>query len=146
LPLFWKRKSHIEGDKEEPQHLAFGRWGEKVAEDYLKAQGLKILGDRVFVGRKDELDLLVRDGETLVFVEVKARKNELYGRPSDAVDRQKRYHLSRAAIRYMEKLKKKPNYFRFDIVEVIGELEQADPEIRHLKSAFTLSKPFKVTW
>ena len=146
MRAFWKRRSD-EAD-EDPTHIAFGKWGEQVAAAHLKQNGYKIIGTRVRVGKKDEIDLLARDRErdALVFVEVKARKNEHYGRPSDAVNRQKRYHLSRAAVRYLEKLKSKPPYFRFDIVEVIGELEGTEPEIRHIKNAFTLSKPFKVTW
>lgn len=145
MAAFWQRRPPAPGN-EEPDHLTFGRWGESVAEAYLKKHGLKIIGRRVRVGKKDELDLLARDNETLVFVEVKARKNELFGAPASAVDRKKQYNLSRAAVRYMQKLKKKPAYFRFDIVEVIGEIDDPKPVIRHIPQAFSLSKPFKIPW
>ncbi|MDP2991221.1 MAG: YraN family protein, partial [Kiritimatiellota bacterium] len=61
-----------------------GPWGEAQAERTLRQKGYAILGRRVRVGRRDELDLVARDGEVLVFVEVKTRKAEMFGRPGEA--------------------------------------------------------------
>ena len=83
-------------------HIATGKWGEKVAERLLKKTGYRILGRRVRIGTRDELDLVARDGQVLVFVEVKTRKAEDYGRPAAAVDRGKRHVMSRAATRYLQ--------------------------------------------
>ncbi|MBU1693631.1 MAG: YraN family protein [Verrucomicrobia bacterium] len=142
--MWWpfKRKSD---PAEDARHRA-GVWGEKQAEHYLRRRGFRILGRRVRVGRRDEIDLLARDGDTLVFVEVKTRASEDFGRPFSSVTRDKRHALSRAAVRYMMRLRRPPAYFRFDVVEVIGVEGEAAPEIRHIPNAFTLHPPYRVPW
>ncbi len=139
-------KRFLQWLKPEAPHLKAGRWGEKQAEHFLKKAGCKILGSRVRVGRRDELDLIARTGETMVFVEVKTRKNEKQGRPASFVNRQKRRNLSRAAVRFLKKRKLRPPYIRFDIVEVIGEPGGGPPEIRHLPNAFTLEGGYRIWW
>ncbi|MCF7848934.1 MAG: YraN family protein [Kiritimatiellales bacterium] len=130
----------------EPAHLRSGRWGEKQAEKLLKQKGYKILGRRVNVGKHDELDLIARQDETLVFIEVKTRKNEDFGRPASAVGSKKRKHLSRAAVHYLKRLKSNPAYIRFDVVEVIGEPGGSVPELRHIENAFPLDPSFQLWW
>jgi putative endonuclease len=125
-----------------PRLLARGEWGERQAESFLKRRGCRILGRRVRVGDRDEIDLLVRDGEVLVFVEVKTRAHEDFGRPAEAVDRNKRRTLSRAAVRFMQRLPRPVGYFRFDVVEVIGEDGDRSPEIRHIENAFALDSRY----
>jgi len=137
----WQRTA-----SDEPAHLRAGVWGEKVAERALKKKGYRILGRRVRVGRKDELDLIARDCKVLVFVEVKTRGSEQFGRPIEAVNQKKRNSLSRAAVRYMERLKNKPDFFRFDVVEVVGGETSPDPVVRHVENAFTLASPYRVWW
>ncbi len=129
-----------------PAHLRAGEWGEERACEHLRRAGLKILGRRVRVGRRDEMDILARDRDTLVFVEVKTRADESFGRPSRSVDKEKRRNLSRAALRYMKAMKAPPPYFRFDIVEVIGSERAGPPLIRHHPNAFTLSQPYHYPW
>lgn len=121
----------------EPETAAAGRWGEDVAARHLEGKKYKIVGRRVRVGRRDEIDLVARQGRVLVFVEVKTRRGERYGRPSDFVDRHKRHALSRAAVRYIERLEDSRVIFRFDVVEVVG-VEGEDPVIRHIENAFVL--------
>ena len=125
------------------RHTA-GVWGEAQAERLLKRKGYRILGRRVRVGDRDELDLVARDGNELVFVEVKTRKNETFGRPSAAVNQAKRHYLSRAAVRYLKALKKPPVCFRFDIIEVIGTEGTPTPRIEHIKNAFSLDRCYRV--
>jgi putative endonuclease len=120
-----------------------GRWGERMAEKFLKRQGYRLVARRARIGRRDELDLVVWRDDTLVFVEVKTRRSETFGRPAQAVDRHKRQVLSRAAVRYLGRLKTPPPFFRFDIVEVIGAMDGADPEIRHLENAFPLDARYR---
>ena len=131
-----------------PRHLLTGRWGEDQAERFLKQQGYRIVGRRVRVGERDELDLVARREEVLVFVEVKTRKSEEMGRPFSAVTLAKRRNLSRAAVRYMEKLgtSRRPPYFRFDVVEVVGQPEDRNPLIRHIENAFTLYERYRLPW
>jgi putative endonuclease len=123
-------------------HLITGLWGEARAADYLKSQGLKILGRRVRLDARDEIDLLVRDGQSLVFVEVKTRRSEEFGRPLRAVDRRKRHALCRAALRYLRRLEEQPPAFRFDVVEVIGRPLFPGTRIRHIENAFPLERRY----
>jgi len=139
---FGKNKADAKADPA-PEHLKTGVWGEQKAADFLKKLGYKILGQRVRIGTRDELDLVARDGDCLVFVEVKTRGSEAYGRPFSSVDRKKRHTLSRGAIRYLQRLKNPRVSFRFDVVEVIGRADAATPpEIRHIRNAFPLDRRY----
>lgn len=127
----------------EPGHLRTGVWGEQMAADFLKRQGYRILGQRVRIGTRDEIDLVARDGDCLVFAEVKTRATETYGRPLSSVDRKKRHTLSRGAVRYLQRLKDPRVCFRFDVVEVIGSADATSPpEIRHIRNAFPLDRRY----
>jgi len=119
-----------------------GEWGEAEAARYLKGLGFRILGRRVRPDRRDELDLVARAGAVLVFVEVKTRRSEDFGRPADAVDSHKRAVLSRGAVRYLKRLRNPAVLFRFDIVEVIGE-PGTPPRIRHIENAFSLDRRYR---
>jgi len=127
--------------KKEAAHLRTGRRGEEQAEQLLKKAGLKIIARNVRVGH-DELDLIAQQGDTLVFVEVKTRVNENFGRAIAAVNRAKRRKLSRAAMNFLKKHKLRPPYIRFDVVEVVGK----KPEIRHIQNAFTLEGGCRIWW
>ena len=132
--------------KSEPAHLKSGRWGEKQAVRLLKSKGWKMVGERVRVGKHDELDIIATHEKVLVFVEVKTRKNEDFGRPFSAVNKEKRKRLSRAALNYLKRENIKPDYIRFDVIEVIGEPAGESPEIRHIENAFQLDSAYKLWW
>lgn len=131
--MFWPFKR----TPRQPDHLRAGEWGEKQAARLLRRKGYRILGQRIRVGRRDELDIVARQGDTLVFVEVKTRADERVARPSSAIRSAKRRTMRRAAMRYVNKLREKPSYLRFDVMEVIGREGGGDPEIRHIENAFT---------
>lgn len=122
---------------------ALGIRGEKLAAEYLKAKGFKIIGERVHIGI-DELDLIAIDFrnpmvEQLVFVEVKTRSSNLFGGGKAAVDKRKRKALTRAAKGYMKKNLSKPHAIRFDIIEVTKTSANADTfEITHHENAISL--------
>ena len=130
--------------RNEPRHLAVGRWGEARAEAFLREAGFRIRGRRVRVGRRDEFDLIAQDGVQLVFVEVKTRRGEAFGRPVRAVDRAKRVRMSRAALRYLRRLPDPRICFRFDIIEVVGCPEDPPDQvaIRHIANAFPLDRRY----
>lgn len=130
----------------EAAHLALGRWGERKAARYLRQQGYRILEKRLRIGPHDEIDLIVRSAETVLFVEVKTRRTERHGRPFCAVDARKRKNLSRAAIAYLKENKLQPAYIRFDVIEVIGEPGPYSPELRHIENAFTLDARYRLWW
>ena len=125
-----------------PAHLHTGLWGEEKAAAYLRRKGMKVLAKRVRLDRrKEELDLVVRDGQVLVFVEVKTRSNERFGRPFAAITAAKRRHVTRAGLAYLRQLREPPRHYRFDVVEVIGQpATNAAPEIRHIRNAFSLPR------
>jgi putative endonuclease len=126
------------GRKDEPEHLRRGRIGETVAKRHLVAAGLKFLTAN-FKTKDSEIDLVFRDDECLVFVEVKARSEGGWTRPAAAVNQSKRALLSKAAAEYVRKLPDSNVKFRFDIVEVLlvdGEVS----EVRHIPNAFPLTK------
>jgi putative endonuclease len=124
-----------------PQHLRLGTRGEKLACQFLKRSGYKILY-RNFRGRTGgEIDVVCRDRDTLVFVEVKTRTREDFGRPLDAVNRDKRKRLSRGGLAWLRLLDDPDILFRFDVVEVIIP-EGAEPRLELLQNAFALSEPY----
>jgi len=138
MKLFGKNVS-----KHKPRTAVVGMWGEKLAAVYLKNQGYKILGCNVRPDRRDEIDIVARCGRTLVFVEVKTRKQEDFGSPASAVDEEKRHALNRAAAAYLRRARYPDLFYRFDVVEVIGQPEEGEPEIRHIEDAFPFEKRFR---
>ena len=127
-------------------HLKTGLWGEQQGVRFLKSRKYKVVGERVRVGKHDELDIIAKRGDVLVFVEVKTRRNETYGRPFSAVNKDKRKRISRAAVTYLKNKNIKPDYIRFDVVEVIGEPGNKNPEIRHIENAFPLDSAYRLWW
>ena len=69
------------------------------------------------------------------------RRSERFGRPVESVHRAKRFHLSRAAVRYLSRRRAQPRYFRFDVMEVVGE--PGDYRLEHIRNAFPLSAPYR---
>jgi putative endonuclease len=129
------------GRKEMPEHLRRGILGEHAAKKHLRGLGLKFLTAN-FKSARGEIDLIFRDGDCLVFVEVKTRSSEAWTRPAAAVDARKRRLLSQTALDYLKLLGNPPVKIRFDIVEVLLA-EGAVREVRHLPSTFALSMPYR---
>ena len=122
-----------------PAHLRYGQLGEREAKKHLRRLGMKFLTAN-FRTDRGEIDLVMRDGDCLVFVEVKIRSSEDWTRPAAAVDADKRRHLSLAALDHLRLLGNPQIKMRFDIVEVLLE-EETVRQVRHLPNAFTLSAP-----
>ena len=124
-----------------PEHLRLGSRGEKLACRFLRRSGYKVLY-RNFRGRTGgEIDIVCRDKDTLVFVEVKTRTREDFGRPFHAIDRDKRKRISRGGLAWLRLLDDPDILFRFDVVEVIIA-EGAEPRLELLRNAFALSEPY----
>jgi len=118
-----------------------GRTGERAAKKHLQDQGLKFLTAN-FRTDRGEIDLIFREDDCLVFVEVKARKKGGWTRPASAVNAHKRLRLTRCAFDYLRLLKNPPIKIRFDVVEVLLEDSQV-VEVRHLPNTFTLTGPYR---
>src|ERR1041385_605208 len=124
-----------------PRHLRLGSRGENLACQFLKKNGYKILY-RNFKGRTGgEIDVVCRDRDTLVFIEVKTRTREDFGRPLDAVNREKRNRIARGGLGGVRLLDNPDILFRFDVVEVILA-ENEEPRLEILQNAFSLPKPY----
>src|SRR6202171_47146 len=120
-----------------PEHLRLGTRGEKLACRFLRRNGYKVLY-RNFRGRSGgEIDIVCRDKDTLVFVEVKTRTREDFGRPFDAVDRNKQKRIARGGLAWLRLLDDPDILFRFDVVEVIIG-KDAQPRFELLCNAFAL--------
>jgi putative endonuclease len=114
--------------------LAAGRRGEDLAHRYLRRRGYIIVARNYRLSSGEaEADLIAREGEDLVIVEVKTRENTEYGAPERAVNPEKQRHLIRVAREYARKTDTPWERVRFDIVSIVmGE----PPEITLLRSAF----------
>src|SRR2546421_5004905 len=124
-----------------PPHLRTGAQGENLACRFLRKNGYKILY-RNFRGRSGgEIDIVCRDDDTLVFVEVKTRAREDFGRPIEAVDRPKQKRISRGGLAWLRMLDNPDILFRFDVVEIVLT-EDAKPRIELVKNAFQLPAPY----
>jgi putative endonuclease len=122
----------------QPDH-ALGRRGEDLAHRYLRTCGFAIVA-RNYRGRNGgvEVDLIGWDGPVLVFVEVKSRSSDSFGQPEEAVDREKRMRLIRAAGEYIHRRGVDWNCVRFDVVSVLfGD----PPALSHIEDAFGRSSP-----
>lgn len=127
--------------RELPTHLRHGQLGERAARKHLQQRGLKFLTAN-FRSERGEIDLVFRDADCLVFVEVKTRSNEDWVRPAAAVNARKRRLLSQCALDYLKLLKNPQVKIRFDIVEVLLA-DGAVREVRHLPNTFTLAAPYR---
>lgn len=113
---------------------SFALEGECLAERFLRARGMRVAARR-FSTPVGELDLVMRAGGTLVFVEVKTRRDRRLAEPYDAVTPTKQRRLLRAAAWYLHRKRLEDRPCRFDIVSIVlppGE----PPEIEHFEDAF----------
>ena len=114
-----------------------GELGESIATTFLMGQGFSIV-ERNFRCVCGEVDIVARDGRTIVFVEVKCRKNRNYGPPQLAVTPFKQRQISKAALVWLSKRRLYDADARFDVVAIV--LHEHDlPEIEHIRNAFELA-------
>ena len=109
----------------------FGAYGESLAAQFLQRKGLRVI-DRNFRTPYGEIDLITRNRDTLVFVEVKARRNDEAGFPEEAVKRRKVHHLMRTAWFYTQKHPDLPDRWRLDVVAI--QYTPQGPKIRWYKN------------
>ena len=115
--------------------ISQGAAGETLACRYLETQGLTLV-ERNYRCRVGELDLIMRDGEHLVFVEVRSRRNSRYGTPAETVTISKQRRLIRAASYYLQRCRANLPC-RFDIIAIIQDEET--PTLKWIKDAFQAS-------
>ncbi len=113
-----------------------GKSGEKTVARYLETKGYKILAKN-YRCKLGEVDIIARDGQVLVFIEVKTRSGLGYGSPAAAVDRRKQQQISRTAQYYLAEQKLFDSPARFDVVSVLCD-HAKHQTIDHIHNAFDL--------
>lgn len=114
---------------------AYGSAGEDAACAYLAGRGWEILDRNVRRGR-GEIDIIARRRGAVAFVEVKRRSGLGYGRPAEAVNREKQRRIVQAAAIYMQEKGLDEANIRFDVIEILPG------ELRHIECAFDASDLF----
>ena len=117
-------------------HQKFGEKGEFLAVRYLKKNGYKIL-EQNYRTPLGEIDIIAKEKDTIVFVEVKSRKSIRFGSPKLAVTAKKQRKISMVALHYLKTKKQTDAKARFDVVSVISN--QDDSQIDIIKNAFELA-------
>jgi len=114
--------------------VKLGQIGEDLAVAYLQKKGYKIIqrNYRTLIG---EIDIIARDGDDLVFIEVKTRESLEYGQPFESVNRNKRRKIANVAMLYLKRLKNIP-HCRFDVVSVYYEDGRVECDV--IKDAFEM--------
>jgi putative endonuclease len=137
----WSRAKAFLTRPELPLHLRHGALGERAAKRHLRKLGLKYLTAN-FRSERGEIDLVFRDRDCLVFVEVKTRSSEDWVRPAAAVNARKRLLLSQCGLDYLKRIKRPQVKIRFDVVEVLLADSEVR-EVRHLPNTFSLAPPYR---
>lgn len=113
---------------------ALGNKGEELAVNFLKAKEFVII-ERNYTFERSEIDIIARDKETIVFVEVKLRSNARYGYPEEFVDEKKIQFIYRAAEGWMYERDSENTNVRFDVVSILLR-DNDQPQITHFIDAF----------
>ncbi len=121
---------------------SIGREGERLAARFLRREGMKILYRNFRAPGGGEVDLVCRENMVLVFVEVKTRTSQAYGRPAEAVSKAKQRLIIRGAIEWLRLLGFPEIAFRFDIVEVTLARDRA-PNINLIQGAFRMPGDYR---
>jgi putative endonuclease len=111
-----------------------GQWGEAIAAQYLEEKGCEVL-DRNVRTPYGELDLVVRQGEQIVFVEVKTRRGTLFGMPEAAVDQRKQARLLASAQHYLQSKQEILLDWRVDVIAILGHPEAGVDQIMWFENA-----------
>ncbi len=114
-----------------------GARGERAAKDFLQKKGYHVVDTNVR-SRWGEVDIVARQGEELVFVEVRTRRSQEFGSPEESLSARKRERLIFTAENYIQGLDESPLQWRIDLVSI--QLDEGDRirEIRHLENAVEL--------
>lgn len=126
----------MDGSQREDDRGRVGTFGESVAVRALKNAGYKIL-DINYRCKLGEIDVIAREGGTLVFVEVKARRSNRFGNPKMAVTQKKQRKVSMVALEYLKRNGISDEKARFDVVAV--SLRSSQPDVEIIRNAFDLA-------
>ena len=114
-----------------PEHLLLGCWGEELAVEYLQKKGYTII-ERDWHSSHRDIDIIAHNDSTIIFVEVKTRRNRLFTEPEAAVNHQKLRNLQLAINHYIN-FRKIDSPFRFDVITIVGQVGCINSEINHIE-------------
>ena len=115
--------------------LDVAKIGESLAVTHLKARGCEILAQN-YRAMRGEIDLIVRDGQFIVFVEVKTRRSLKFGVPQAAVTKQKQKQISKVALTYLQSKNLWDTPCRFDVIGIHLSSQSELLRLEHIESAF----------
>ncbi|MBI2552300.1 YraN family protein [Candidatus Uhrbacteria bacterium] len=128
--LFWQRKPK---EPDWSSRREVGAWGERVALDYLKKKGYRILNQH-WTHRIGEIDIVAQKDQRVIFVEVKTRTNLRFGTPEEGIGWHKQQKLRRTANVYMLKHKLVDVPYQIDALAIIRDILLQETKIRHLEN------------
>ena len=135
--LLWKLSDSARQVREQQMltpDAALGRKGEDLAHRYLRSSGFAVLARNYRpAGGEAEIDIVARDGQILVFVEVKTRSSAEFGSPDRAIDLDKQKNIARAARAYANRAGVPWNEVRFDTISIVFT---QPPSLVHNQDAF----------
>jgi putative endonuclease len=111
-----------------------GRRGEALAAAFLVTKGFRVIAEN-WQCRLGEIDLIVKRGEEIRFVEVKLRFSEMFGQPEEAVTRRKLSHIRRTAESWLSRQSPIPTQYQMDVVAILA-LPGKEPDIRWIEAVF----------
>jgi putative endonuclease len=120
------------------QKKELGKKGEEIALRFLKKRGYRII-EKNYVCKMGEMDIIAKEKDTLVFVEVKTRTSTIFGPPQLAVNPTKQMQLSKVALSYLKAKQLEDVKARFDVVAIL--LGPKGEEIELIRDAFDLQYP-----
>lgn len=113
---------------------ALGKKGEDLAVALCRGKGLTII-ERNFCTPFGEIDIIAKDGNVFVFIEVKARAGDAYGAPFEAVTRRKREKITKVAMSYLKRFRKEVPA-RFDVISI--SMKSGTPDLEYIQDAFEI--------
>jgi len=120
------------------QKKELGKKGEELALRFLKKKGYRII-EKNYICKMGEMDIIAREKDTLVFIEVKTRTSMFFGPPQLAVNFSKQRQLSKVALNYLKEKNLGDVKARFDVVAIL--IGQKGEEVELIKDAFDLQYP-----
>lgn len=119
------------------QNKDIGNWGEDYAVNYIKELGYVILC-RNFRSKCGEIDIIAKEKNYIVFIEVKTRYSTRFGIPVEAVSLSKQLKIIKTAQYYIMKYNPSTYFYRFDIIEICATYNDSSVSVNLIKNAFTI--------
>ena len=105
--------------------------GEHIACEYLKKLGWKILEKNFRYSKYAEIDIIAKESNTIVFIEVKTRTTSNFGHPFEAINTKKINNIYKATLSYLQSTQERYEDYRIDIISILGN---PNPKIEHIKN------------